>query len=100
MPLYHVTRAENLPAIRRNGVLPTAPKDMKGDPSAVYLFTDYTTMEDAVVNWLGDRFEEDDVLVLLTLSEDGIETFQTEAGYEVISYDPIPAKNILRFDFI
>lgn len=100
MELFHVTNAQNLPSILREGLLPHVPQDMEGEPSGVYLFTDFATMGDAVMNWLGDRFDEEDELVLLTLSSEGVEVFPTEAGYEVVSYDPIPPENILSTDVI
>jgi len=47
------------------------------------------------MNWLGDRFEDEEELVLLEILSKGLEVFRTEAGFEVVSYKTIPAKNII-----
>lgn len=94
---YHVTLSANVPAILGEGLIPTAPSDME-DEKGIYLFLDKISAEDAVMNWLGDRFEEDEELALLTLSGEGLDVHPTTAGYEVISYDPIPPENIIRVE--
>jgi hypothetical protein len=67
--VYHVTAKKNLPSIKSQGILPSAltPVDI-GDKPAVFLFKDKIEMEDAVGNWLGDKFDEDEPLVCLTIN--------------------------------
>ena len=62
--LYHVTSRKNLASIRRNGLKMHIPKDMD-DEEGVFLFKDYGDAEDAVMTWLGDRFDEDEELVVI-----------------------------------
>ena len=98
--LYHVTRTRDLPQILEDGLLPVTPRGAMDDEKGVYLFSTRVDMEDAVMNWLGDRFDEDEDLTLLTLSHEGVETHSTAARYEVISYDAISPENIVSTESI
>ena len=64
---YHVTTKTNMQKIKKQGLVPKiGPRSqLAGEVFPyVYLFDNYETMEDAVMNWLGDLFEDDEVLVL------------------------------------
>ena len=89
-PLYHVALSKNVPSILRRGLLPAKPGDM-ADVKGVYLFKNKTDMEDALMNWLGDRFPEDARLTLLRVDPAGVSKRDTfaAAGFEVISKKPI-----------
>lgn len=96
--VYHVTPAENLDSIMSKGLIP-----QKGDRSrkilnekpAIYCFPDKDAMEDAVMNWLGDEFEEDEALALLEIDTTGLDGHVTEgAEYEVAVTSAIPPQNI------
>lgn len=90
---YHVTPAENVESILEHGLLPKSPEDLK-DRKAVYLFPDKATAEEALMNWLGDRFEDEDLALLKinkdVLQEQGIKIIPGEVGYELMSLQPIP----------
>lgn len=83
MIFYHVTAARYLP-ILKDGLRPQVgerSEAMGENVAAVYLFTSEEAMDDALMNWLGDAFGEEDELVVLEVElEDG---FQISAGFEV-----------------
>ena len=83
---YHITRSENVPSIMGTGLEPTKPIDME-DVEGVYLFKSVASAEDALMNWLGDRFDEDEPLTLLRVDGAGVEELDTDAasGFEAIS---------------
>lgn len=59
MTMYHVTPIENLPSIKRYGLIPKIGKRSQklGEPvEAVYLFLNKDEVNDALANWLGDEF--------------------------------------------
>ena len=83
---YHITRSENVPSIMRSGLTPVKPMDME-DVEGGYLFRSAVAAEDALMNWLGDRFDEDDPLTLLRVDSAGVGELDTDsaAGFEAIS---------------
>jgi len=86
---YHITRTENVPSIvppSGIGLIPATPTDME-DVEGVYLFRSAVAAEDALMNWLGDRFDEDDPLTLLRVDSAGVGELDTDsaAGFEAIS---------------
>ncbi len=83
---YHITRSENVPSIMRSGLTPVKPMDME-DVEGVYLFRSAVAAEDALMNWLGDRFDEGDSLTLLRVDSAGVGELDTDsaAGFEAIS---------------
>ena len=94
--LYHVTPLKNLPSIKQHGIKPTSLSPVRiGNNKAVYLFDDRTTMEDAVMNWLSDKFDENEPLVCLKINPTGLHIISSDVGYEVMTYDIVPWKNII-----
>ena len=86
---YHITRSENVPLIMKDGLLPSKPDDMQ-DVEGVYLFKSITAAEDALMNWLGDRFGEEEKLTLLKVDPRGVgEVDSSAAGFEAISISKI-----------
>lgn len=84
MILYHVTAARHLDTIMEEGLRPRIGErsEVMGEgEAAIYLFTSRTAVDDAVMNWLGDAYEEDDELVVLEVKLD--EGFEISAGFEV-----------------
>jgi hypothetical protein len=96
---YHVTPADTLATIEREGLRPrVGPRArLLGEPGpAIYLFEDRLTAEDAVTNWLGEAFDEDVALSLLEVTLDaGLRRRPDLAmGGELVVIDPIPATAI------
>ena len=86
---YHIARSENIPLIMRDGLLPSKPTDME-DVDGVYLFKSRNAAEDALMNWLGDRFGEEVRLTLLKIDPRGVgEVDSSAAGFEVVSTSKI-----------
>lgn len=86
---YHIARSKNIPLIMRDGLLPSKPTDME-DVDGVYLFKSRGAAEDALMNWLGDRFGEEARLTLLKVDPRGVdEVDSTAAGFEVVSTSKI-----------
>ncbi len=83
---YHITPSSNVPLIMKGGLAPSKPDDMQ-DVEGIYLFKSIMGAEDALMNWLGDRFDEDDPLTLLRVDSAGVGELDTDsaAGFEAIS---------------
>ena len=95
--VYHVTPARNLRSIVSKGLRPSVgdrSSKIAGEQSAVYCFPDKASLEDALMNWLGDEFDEDEQLALLKIDTTGLSgTFTPNAEYEV-TLTEVPPKNI------
>lgn len=68
LTLYHVTPSDNVPSISKNGLVPQiGPRSRSlGESKLItYFFPDRDAAEQAVMNWLGEEFEEDEPLTLL-----------------------------------
>ena len=104
--LFHVTLMENVESIREKGLIPQI-----GERSAeigeteeyVYLFTSYEAMDNALMNWMGEwyneRYGEDvELAVLKILIPPEIPIIDMGIGYEMICPSMIPSEYIEFFD--
>lgn len=97
---YHVTPSENTPNILKQGLIPQQGERAKligEDEDGIYLFRDVISAKDALMNWLGDEFDEAQELDLLKimLPVDGDFDLEDDPDmYEVISRTAIPAENV------
>jgi len=66
---YHVTPQDTLPSIEIQGLIPQSGdrSAIRHDPPAIYLFPSLDALHDALMNWLGDLFDEDTPLALLRI---------------------------------
>lgn len=100
---YHVTPTENVSRIMSEGLVPQrGPRSVQLESEdGIYLFKTMEGVENALSNWLGEEFEEDDVSLTLLgvelppeaqrrLNEQG----DDHASYEVVVTTPIPAQYI------
>ncbi len=96
--IYHVTPSKNLDEIMSKGLIPQTgdrARKIENEKPAIYCFPDKTSMEDAVMNWLGDEFDEDEQLALLEIYTTGLKGQVTDgAEYEVAITSAIPPQNI------
>ena len=96
--LYHVTPAKNLPSILRHGLTPNVGSraaKIYGEQSGIFCFPDKVSVEDAMMNWLGDQFDENETLALLAIDSTRLTGKYTPgAEYEVVITSPIPVGNI------
>lgn len=99
MLAYHVALRKNLTSILRNGLTPRTEANAarygeEGD--AVYCFTSMASCEDALMNWLGETFEEDEALVILTVRTEGLKTRSVEVEWEVAVLETIAPERIVQ----
>jgi hypothetical protein len=85
--VYHVTPTKNIKSIAKEGLKPgigdRSNKIMR-EKSGIYVFPSRLAAEDAVMNWLGDEFE-DEPLTMLKIDTSGLEDHISKgAGYELI----------------
>lgn len=99
--VYHLTKTSNVPNIRTQGLKPSIPTDMPTEEEGVYVFKTKEDAENALMNWYGERYEDDDEeFSLLTIDITGLRLFATLADYEYISYEAIPPSNIIKIEDI
>jgi len=95
---YHVTATKNLPNIQRSGLKPKIGQRsilLGESENLIYLFKSREDAEDAVMNWLGDEFEEDERLALLEVNVPDNKVAVTRgAEYEYTAKSAIPANLI------
>jgi hypothetical protein len=93
MSLYHVTTKEAYELIKVEGLKPQIgrrSRQANETKPAIYLFADLITCEEAIMNWLGDCFNDDAELLILQVD---LPFFHLKE-FEVIHHHPIPAKDI------
>lgn len=103
---YHVTLMENVPSIRKNGLLPQVgerSEELGETEEAIYLFPSKEDMDNALMNWLGEwyneKYREDcDLAILEVRLPKEISVIDEEVGYEVVYKEKIPAECIRYFD--
>lgn len=95
---YHVTTERQSRKILVNGLSPrkgSRSRDFGEEDPAIFLFTSIEEAEDAVMNWLGDKYNESTPLVLLEIKvPSDFEVTQVKGQFEATSIVPIPAKYI------
>ena len=95
--MYHVTPTKNLRSIMKNGLRPQiGDRSVKlhGEENGIFLFPTLDDVEDAVSNWLGDEFDEDEDLTLLAIDVSGLPLVDSNAGYEKIAKTSISPDRI------
>jgi hypothetical protein len=96
--LYHVTPAKNLRSIKSKGLTPrTGARSLEakeGGPPAIYCFRSLSDVEQAMMGWLGDAFDEETALALLEVDPGESQIHETGATYECILFDAIPADRL------
>ena len=99
---YHVTREADLSSIMAEGLVPRiGPRSEKTGEAApaVYLFPDLASLEDAMANWLGDEFPDDEPLAVLEVTMPApIGPEPGQPSYERRVAAPIPQERIRRLD--
>ena len=98
MSLFHVTSRENLPNILKDGLTPRLGERASAcgeSVPAVFVFVDRPSCEDALSSWLGDAFDENDVLAVLELDHTPT-TFRQDVDYELAILEPISAQAIVE----
>lgn len=95
--VWHVTPVENLQAIISEGLTPgIGPRsaELGETEAAIYCFDSPDDLQNALDNWLGEAFEEDEVLALLEIDVPADVQAGEGASFEVVIRTPIPVGNI------
>ena len=97
---YHVTPTHNIESILKNGIQPSIGDrslDLGEKEPRIYLFTSIDSCKNALMNWLGNYFEDEDdgFLSILEINPDFVEGL-SEAEYEIASYQVILPVNITK----
>lgn len=99
---YHVTPSKNLRSIQENGLVPSIgqrSRDLGEEREAVYLFPSREDLDNALSNWLGELFDEEEPLAILQVDVSDIGVERGEVEYELLSFDCIPPGNITVLQF-
>lgn len=100
---FHVTPRKNLSAIQKEGLLAQIgdrSQEAKEEAEAVFLFPSKEDMDNALLNWLGEAFEEEDELIILQIDLPADfpvkrdEDSNGELMYEAYSYKNVPPEYI------
>lgn len=86
--VFHVTPTKNLERICVEGIIPQIgdrSNKMETEPG-VYAFTSRLIMEEAMANWFGEEFDENEPLVCIEIKANDL-AFELDpaVGFEVIS---------------
>ena len=96
--VYHVTPTKNLAKIGIEGLKPdVGPRSAQvpGEATAIFCFPDRETTYDALMNWLGDQFDESEELALLEINTKGLTgKFTKHAEYELKITSDVPSNQI------
>ncbi len=103
---YHVTLSKNIPDIQKQGLLPQiGPLSILAGEAkpTIFLFPNLETVEDALMNWLGDYLPDEPLALLKVVLPPGArpkrsalqdEETGEEIGYEFKVYVPISPENL------
>lgn len=96
--MYHVTLLKNLDSIKRQGLIcqiGQRSQELGETEKAVYLFPNKAYADDAVANWLGDQFDDNEDLIMLPINIGKKDVKKTpDIDWECYSTQDIPAKLI------
>lgn len=96
MIVYHVTPAANIPSIMEHGLIPQvgARSILMDESPALFFFDSKEALENALSNWLGDAFEDDEELTILQVDVPEEWLSSTPADYELVCTTAIPSRMI------
>jgi len=103
MKLFHITKNENIPSIKSVGLKPSIGINSSSygeTKPAIYFFMDKKTMDDALVNWMGDLFDEEDELSVITVDVKEHLIHKSSASYECCVFHHISSDNIICIEEI
>lgn len=96
---YHVTPRKNVGNILYRGLNPGRPRGAAYKEKRVWLFPSRDAAEEAMINWLGDRFQhEDEMLSLLSVDISGLDIRDDMGEYYTLDrVDPNRIKLVDEF---
>ena len=96
MIVYHVTPAANIPSIMEHGLIPQvgARSILMDESPSLFFFESKDAVENALTNWLGDAFDEDEALTILQVDVPEEWLMSTPAEYELVCTTVVPPRMI------
>jgi hypothetical protein len=107
--MYHVTESIHIDALMNEGLIPRIGErslELGETVARVYLFSSVQTANEALLNWLGEWFEDkaeetghEIELVILEINPEGLTlhpTFEGQDSWEWYSETPIPPTAISK----
>ena len=97
MTRYHVTPSSNVDSIRKNGLQPRIGERSlsAGEKTpAVFLFANQDDLEQALLNWLGEIFEDEYLVILEIQLPLEYKQFLAQSEYEITCSVAIPPQYI------
>lgn len=101
MTLYHVTPSFNVDSIQKDGLQPRIGERSlsAGEKTpAVFLFANKDDLEQALLNWLGEMFEDEELVILEIQLPLEYKQFLFQNEYETTCSVVIPPQYIQVFD--
>jgi len=96
MILFHVTPMEKVDSILTNGLIPQIGERSKkiSEEKGIFLFPSEEDMEQAMLSWLADEFDEDEELASLKIMLPDDFPLESPVEYERVSRVTIESKYI------
>lgn len=99
MNVWHVTPTSNVFGILEEGLVPSIgerSQDLGEDVKRVYVFISAEAMENALSNWLGEAFDEDEALSILVLDVEPTQVVVPDNLFEAYVLETIAPSCIVR----
>lgn len=100
MIVYHLTTKKNFNKIQSEGLKPKIgprSKELGEDNKVVYFFRSEIEAEDALCNWYGECFGEDEEFILMEVNIQGFNFNDNPSTFEVTVSEMIPSDRIISF---
>lgn len=97
--VYHVTPTRNLPSIHKLGLIPQIgpnSRQLGETQPLIYFFPTRVDVNNALMNWLSDQYDDDESLSLLTLNIPSSLLSKSTVDYELISTHIINPEYIIN----
>jgi hypothetical protein len=101
---FHVTPKENIESILKNGLIPQIgyrSRKIEEKNAAIYFFINKEECENALGNWLGDEFDDENIGDLLILEVDVDDKYirldsNGNVFFEMVVTEPVGVEKIKR----
>lgn len=96
---FHVTTAAALPSILSTGLEPRiGPRSVElgEDRPAVYFFETLSDVEQGLMNWMTDVFDEAEDIVVLEVDITDVSCSQADGQFEIVASERISPDKIIR----
>lgn len=101
--VYRITLSSNWTSIKQYGLIPQIGRNSQAlgeTKPAIYLFPNLESSNNALDNWFGDLYDDDQDLIRLTINCPNSLVHKSDVEYEIVSYQTIPAKYITKIEHV